>query len=266
MKAELLAEGFRSHSRSLFWWSIGIIGLVGLTMAFYPSVKDSAGLDQYSKDLPEALRALFVGGELDLTSPVGYLNSQVYLMLAPLLLAIFSIGAGASAVAGDEESGLLDLLLSQPVSRTSLALERFAWLCLSTLILVVVLTATVVLGALATGLSLSEADVPAATISTGLFALLVGTVALATGCLFPGKARAIAAASAVATLSWIVDGLARAVTWLDDVAEFSPYRIAFGSGPLANGPAWGDWAILVGIVLVLTAVAVVGLRRRDIRQ
>jgi ABC-2 type transport system permease protein len=266
MRTELILESFRYHRRSLFWWTVGIVALIGLTMAFYPSVKDSAGLDQYSKDLPEALRALFVGGELDLTSPVGYLNSQVYVMLAPLLLAIFTIGTGASAVAGDEEDGLLDLLLSQPVSRTAFALERFAWLCLSTLLLILVLTATVVIGALATGLSLGEADVPAATVSTGLFALLVGTAALAVGSAFPGKSRAVAVAAGLATVSWIVDGLAKAVDWLDGVAAFSPYRIAYGSGPLANGAAWGDWSILAGTVLALAGIAVLGLRRRDIRQ
>jgi ABC-2 type transport system permease protein len=266
MAAELLLESLRSHRRSLLWWAFGILALVGLTMAFYPSVRDSAGLDQYSKDLPEALRALFVGGELDLTGPVGYLNSQVYLMLAPLLLAIFTIGAGASAVAGDEEDGLLDLLLSQPVTRTAFALERFVWLCLSTLLLLLVLTATVVIGSLATGLDLGEAHVPSASISTGLFALFVGSVALAVGSSFPGKSRAIAVAAGVATLSWIIDGLAKAVDWLDGVASFSPYRIAYGSGPLANGAAWGDWLILSGLVLVLAGVAVIGLRRRDIRQ
>jgi ABC-2 type transport system permease protein len=266
MRAELLLENFRYHRRSLLWWILGIAGLIGLTLAFYPSVKNSAGLDQYSKDLPDALRALFVGGELDLTSPVGYLNSQVYLMLAPLLLAIFTIGTGASAVAGDEEDGLLDLLLSQPVSRTSFALWRFAWLLLSTLLLLLVLTATVVAGALITGLDLGEAHVPAATVSTGLFALLVGTAALAVGACLPGKARAIAAAAGLATLSWIVDGLARAVEWLDGVAAFSPYRIAYGSGPLANGAAWGDWLLLTAAICVLAAVAVFGLRRRDIHQ
>jgi ABC-2 type transport system permease protein len=266
MNAELLFESFRSHRRSLFWWTVGFVGLIGLTMAFYPSVKDSAGLDQYSQDLPEALRALFVGGELDLTSPVGYLNSQVYVMLAPLLLAIFAIGVGASAVAGDEDDGLLDLLLSQPVSRTAFALERFAWLCLSTLLMILVLTVTVVIGALATGLSLSEAHVPAATVSTGLFALLVGTAALAVGSTFPGKSRAIAVAAGLATVSWIVDGLAKAVDWLDGVAAFSPYRIAYGSGPLANGAAWGDWLILAAVILVFAGISIFGLRRRDIRQ
>jgi ABC-2 type transport system permease protein len=266
MGTELLRDSFATHRRSLIWWSVGIVGLVGLTMAFYPSVKDSAGLDQYSKDLPEAVRALFVGGELDLTSPVGYLNSQIYVMLAPLLLATFTIGAGASAVAGDEEDGMLDLLLSQPVSRTLFAVERFVWLLLATLLLILVLTATVVIGALATGLELSEADVPAATVSTALFALVVGTVALAVGSAVSGKSKAIAIAAGLAAVSWIVDGLAKAVDWLDAVAVFSPYRIAYGSGPLANGAAWGDWLILILVILAFAGIAVFGLRRRDIRQ
>jgi hypothetical protein len=89
---------------------------------------------------------------------------------------------------------------------------------------------------------------------------------MATGSIFPGKARAVAVAAGVATVSWIIDGLARAVEWLGAVAAFSPYRIAYGSGPLANGAAWADWLILGATVVALGAVSVFGLYRRDIRQ
>ena len=40
--------------------------------------------------------------------------------MVPLLLLIAAIGAGAGAIAGEEERGTLDLLLSLPVSRRRL--------------------------------------------------------------------------------------------------------------------------------------------------
>ncbi|WP_369412185.1 ABC transporter permease subunit [Nocardia sputi] len=42
--------------------------------------------------------------------------------LLPLLAMFFGVTFGARAIAGDEESGYLDLLLAYPVSRTGLAL------------------------------------------------------------------------------------------------------------------------------------------------
>ena len=66
----------------MLWWTLGVAALVALNVAFYPSVRDDEALSDYAKDLPESVRALFAGGELDLASPVGYLNSQVYALLA----------------------------------------------------------------------------------------------------------------------------------------------------------------------------------------
>jgi ABC-2 type transport system permease protein len=117
MPTEVLAETLRERRRSLAWWTLGLVALVALNVAFYPSVRDSAGISDYGRDLPEAARALFAGGELDIASPAGYLNSQVFALMAPLLLLIFTIGAGASAVAGEEERGTLDLLLAHPLRR-----------------------------------------------------------------------------------------------------------------------------------------------------
>ena len=105
MRTDVLRESLRERSRSIVWWTLGLVLLIGVNVAFYPSVRDDEALGDYAKDLPESLRALFAGGELDLASPVGYLNSQVFALTAPLVLFIFAIGAGSGAVAGEEEKG-----------------------------------------------------------------------------------------------------------------------------------------------------------------
>src|SRR5262245_66674443 len=105
MATEVLVQSVRERGRSLLWWTLGLVGLIGITVAFYPSIRDDPGLAEFGENLPESLRALFIGGELDLASPVGYLNSQVYAAVAPLVFLVFSIGAGAGAVAGEEERG-----------------------------------------------------------------------------------------------------------------------------------------------------------------
>jgi ABC-2 type transport system permease protein len=51
-----------------------------------------------------------------------------------VLLIIFTTGIGARAIAGEEESGRLDLLLAYPVSRTRVVVQRFAALVVATLL------------------------------------------------------------------------------------------------------------------------------------
>lgn len=266
MTTELLAESVRERRRSIGWWLLGIAALIAINIAFYPSIKDSSGLADYSKQLPETLRALFAGGETNLVSPVGYLNSQVFALMGPMVLLIFSIGAGSGVVAGEEEKGALDLLLAQPLSRTALILQQFGALAAMVVLLSAGLLATTWAGCAIVDLEIGTPALIDATIAVALLALLFGTIALAVGAVAPGRGRAAAIAGGLAVASWILDGLGRAVDSLGPWRPLSPYYQAIGTNPLGNGaPGW-RWLLIGGLTLACLAIAIAGLRRRDIRQ
>jgi ABC-2 type transport system permease protein len=266
MATEVLVQSVRERGRSLLWWTLGIVGLIGITVAFYPSIRGDEALSNFGEDLPESLRALFVGGELDLASPVGYLNSQIYAAVAPLLFLVFSIGGGAGAVAGEEERGTLDLLLAHPVRRRDYVVQRF--LALATLVagLTAVLLVTVALGSALVDLEIGFDKLLAASVSVALLAVLFGAVALAVGSIKPGRAAAVAVAAGLAVVAWLVDGLGQAVSVLDPVRPLSPFYQALGRNPLRDGVPWTGWAILVAATAVLVVIAAAGLERRDVRQ
>jgi ABC-2 type transport system permease protein len=266
MGTDVVAETLRERRRSLLWWTLGVVSLIALTVAFYPSVEESSGLSDYAKDLPKGLRGLFVGGETDLTSGPGYLNSQVFAQTAPLLLLIFAIGAGAAAVAGEEERGTLDLLLAQPLRRSDFVLQRVV----AILILVSVLSAVLLLSVAVTSalvdLEIGFGDLIAACGSAALLALLFGAIAVAAGAVWQGRSRAIAVAAGLAVAAWMLEGLGQAVTWLDPFRPLSPFYHVIGTDPLREGVPWGSWALLAGLTAVLAFAAVLGLNRRDVRQ
>jgi hypothetical protein len=168
MPLEVFAEALRERRRSLLWWTLGLAALVALNVAFYPSVRDDPALGDYARDLPESLRALFAGGELDIASPAGYLNSRVFALLAPLLLIVFAIGAGSAAVAGEEERGALELVLAHPIRRRDYVLQRFLGLAVVVAALTIVLLATVALGSRLVDLEISFGKLVAASVGVGL--------------------------------------------------------------------------------------------------
>jgi ABC-2 type transport system permease protein len=266
MPSEVLVESIRERRRGLAWWALGLAALVALNVAFYPSIRDDQALSDYAKDLPESVRALFAGGELDITSPAGYLNSQIFALLAPILFLIFAIGAGSAAVAGEEERGMLDLILAQPLRRRDYVIQRFLALAALVAALVLVLLLTVALGSWAVDLEIGFGKLLAASSSVGLLALLFGSVALAAGAIRPGRAPAIAAAAGLAVVAWLLDGLGKAVDFLDSLRPLSPYYQAIGRNPLREGAQWDGWIILVAVCALLAAAAVVGFERRDVRQ
>ena len=266
MATDVLVETLRDRGRSLLWWLVGIGGVVALNVVFYPSVRDDPALNDFARDLPESVRALFVGGELDLTSPSGYLNSQIYALTAPILLLIFAIGAGSGAVAGEEERGTLDLLLAQPLRRRDYVTARFAALAALVAAVSGALLATVAVGSALVDLEIGFGKLVAASVSLWLLGVLFGALALAVGAISPGRTRAIAAASGVAVLAWLLDGLAQTVGPLEPLRPLSPYYQALGRNPLGEGTPWTGWALLAVAVAIAAVAAAWGLERRDVRQ
>lgn len=266
MPTEVLVETLRERRRSIAWWALGLVALVALNVAFYPSVRDSAGFSDYGKDLPEAARALFAGSEIDFASPAGYLNSQVFALLAPLLLLIFTIGGGAAAVAGEEERGTLDLMLAQPLRRRDYVVQRFLALAALVAVLTVALLATVALGSPLVDLHIAFPKLVAASVGGGLLALLFGSIALAAGAIRPGRARAVSVSSGLAVVAWLLDGLGQAVAALDPWRPLSPYHQTLGQNPLREGVPWEGWALVALATAVFVIAAAAGLERRDVRQ
>jgi len=266
MGPEVFRESLSERRRSILWWSVGIVSFVALQIVFYPSIRDASGLNDYTKDLSEAMRALFVGGETDITSGIGYLNSQIFAFAGPLLLMIFAIGIGGALVAGDEESGALELTLSHPLSRSMFVRQQFGFLTLAVAAVSAVLYVSILALSQLVDLEIDTLNLLAATISIALLGLLFGTLALAIGAIVPGKARAMAIAGAIGVAAWVLDGLGQAVSALEPWRPLSPFYQALGSSPLRDGAPWGGWAVLVGVTALLAATAIAGLNRRDVGQ
>ena len=84
--------------------------------------RSAADFQGYMENLPDALRTL-IGS--DFTTPAGYLRSETFSALGPILMLVFAIGAGSRAIAGEEEGRTLDLLLSTPVRRRHVLVDKW---------------------------------------------------------------------------------------------------------------------------------------------
>ncbi len=76
-----------------------MLAAVGLVAISYPTVRDNSALDKTFQGLPPSVQALLgLDPANALTSPVGYLDSQFYANLLPIILLVFSIGLGSWAI------------------------------------------------------------------------------------------------------------------------------------------------------------------------
>ena len=100
-------------------------------MLLFPAMNENMNMDEYLQNLPEELKAFIpsISGSID-TLP-GWLDLEMFSLIAPFSLPFLVIIMGARAIAGREENGRIDLLLSNPIPRWSLVLATLVNMVLS---------------------------------------------------------------------------------------------------------------------------------------
>ena len=88
MLRNVYLKSLRDMRRSVVWWSLGLIAMTALMIAVYPTIRDNPDLNKLVENYPEALKAFIAfGGDLDYTSGAGYLGSELFAFMVPLLLS-----------------------------------------------------------------------------------------------------------------------------------------------------------------------------------
>ena len=251
----------------LFWWTISTCGLIALLLLVYPSIHAQADqLNKVLSQLPASLRDLKTGGsQIDITSPIGYLHSQLYYVTLPLLQIIMAVGLGSSLIARDEQNHTLELLLARPLSRGKLLAAK----ALSGLIMVlsVSLIATIVTVILArlVGLHIATAHLVLTSLYTTLFSLSFGVIAFGlTAASNATRRLSMAAAVALSFGGYLLASLSGLSHYLETPAKFLPYHYFKPSDILAGHVAVGLNIYLVTIAVGLLLISWLGFRHRDI--
>lgn len=265
MPLSILGRVARDQFRTVAVWVVGLAALVGLYVAVYPSVQGSSSFSRLIDQMPETYRALFTtGGSVDFSTPAGYLNTELLTFMGPLLVLVYAIGTGSSALAGEEDRGTLDLLLANPVGRARVLLEKFAALVAGVVVLVTALWLALLVEGSAAGMDVPLADSAAALVHLGLLGIEFGALALLVGSLTGHLGATRAVPALVAVVAYLVNAFAPLAPSLGPVRAASPFYQYIGHDPLSRGL----WPAALGVTLLSTAallaLAAWSFRRRDV--
>lgn len=250
---------------SLFWWMVGTVGFIALSIGFYASFRGQADqLNAALDKIPPAAKSLISGGNLDFLSPQGFLNARLYYLMLPMILSILAIGLGSSLIAKEEDDGTLELLLSRPISRERLLAGK-AWAAFVILSFVglVALAATIVI------CKLVKLDEPIqwlilADFMSILLALLFGALAFAVTTIGRAKGAAIGIAVLFALGGYITVSLSENVHWLEWPAKLFPHNYYRTADILAGNFSWQNAAGMIAAILILGLISTFSFRRRDL--
>ena len=263
MSAVLREAGWqlRRTRRGLVGWALALAAVSAVYVSFYPAI----GAEQLESMIdvlpPELAQAM---GYDRLGSAAGYVTATVYALLGMALLAVFAIGAGARAVAGEEESGLLELDAAGPVTRAALVDGRALALVLRVAVLVVGLSVVTAALVAANDLDITLAGLAAGGLHLGLLTAAYGLVALAVGAVTGRRTVAVAAGAGLAVAGYVADAIAGVVADAAWLADVSPFAWSIGGDPLVAGVDAGAVARLCALGAVAWLIGRWRIGRRDL--
>ncbi len=243
--------------RDLYDRRVGLLawtlGLSALGAVFVVLTKDVV---QPLLAIPALARyfAAFLNGDL-FSSFLGY----IWFGFAELLMAGFAITQVARWSAEDSD-GRLEMILSNPVSRVRVVVERMIVLALGALLIAAVSGVAVGVEAHSQGIDLDRARLAAASLLLVPFTLVFGTVGALLASRIPRATVGLLGALAFA--SYVLQQLGpifKVPTWVDDLSAFKLY-----GQPLTAGVDQTGLVIMVAIVVAGLAASAIGMERRDV--
>ena len=266
MLSSIFAKTIWERRRSMLWWVAGMVALAGLTVAFYPSIRDDAESfeDLFDAFPPELLSVFGIDDAASLVTATGLVNSRLYAGIGPVIIAVLGISLGTAAVAGEEDRGTFDLLLAQPVTRTQIVVEKFAAAVVLIGIVAVALFLTLLALDPVVDLGFSLSGLFGANVTLALFGLSFCALALAVGSVSGNRGLTVGVSAGAVAAPFFLHGLAPLVDSLAWLAELTPFHWLQDPDPLANGLDVVAVLIFAMVTAALVSVAIWGINRRDI--
>lgn len=239
------------------WAALGLVAVMLVVGALYPAVGHTIG----KLNVPSSVANLLGGA--DYGTITGWFRSEIAVIYAPLVIGALAITGASAATAGEEEDGILALVLAHPILRSRLVLAQAAAIAAIVLTVALAVWVGLILGVAVGGGGITVSHITALAVQLAFFGLAV--VALALGAGTGRRPLANGGAATLAILGWLVNSFAPlvgSIAWLKYLSLFYYYA---GHDPLTRGIDVPGIVVLGLASLALTAAAVVGFDRRDLR-
>lgn len=116
------------RDRRMVWliYVIAACAFIFMHTSIFPSFKDQQiDIDKMMESMPEGFKEAFGLNDYKMNVFENYIAAEEFSMIWPLLLIILAISTAGAAIASEVEKGTIEILISQPLSRTGLYVSRY---------------------------------------------------------------------------------------------------------------------------------------------
>ncbi|GHO83946.1 ABC transporter permease subunit [Dictyobacter formicarum] len=238
------------------WWTLGIAGFAAWVVVIVKQTEDKLSSIYQSSPLLKDLITK-VGGNDVATNAA--LLSTLFILL-PLLIMTFAV-TQANRWSADEEDGLHEMVLATPQARLTVLLARFGALTTATVFMGLVTLAATSLSSLASGLTLDNGNLAAATLSIIPLGLLIAAL----GYLLAGWLRTAVDTGLLSFLLVIwffITFVGPELNWPETTLKLSAFY--YYGAPLIHGLPLGDTLGVLAVTVIALALASIRFMRKDI--
>lgn len=256
----LLWQELLFRRSAIIGWSLGLCFFPLVYIAIYPSVADQmAGF----ADL-EIYQAM----GMSLGTFPDWVGS-ILIIFMPLVAAIYGIINGTGTLAGEEEDGRLEMIVTLPLPRWQIVTAKAIAFAVSSFIMFVVVSVVsmLVLQAIQSQIETEMVgmDMFRTVLMAWPLAFAVGMLSMFLAAFCANRRFASMIAAAVLVVGYFGSNLAASTTALEPFEPFFLFTYLDASGTaVMEGQAAGDMFVLLGIGLVSFALALFFFQRRDL--
>ncbi len=259
----LLLQELRFRRNAIIGWAIGLTFLPAIYVGIYPQFEeDLAGMgDILDLQIYQAMGMNFGTFEDWIASTV--------INIVPILVAIYAVIDGTGTLAGEEEEGKLELVVSLPIPRWQIVTVKAVahGIALILILLLVGITTTIVFLAIESQIetTLVWTDILWGLLYTWPIVMAVGMISLFLGAFAPRRRTAALIAAVVVIVSYFGSNLSSQVSTLETIQPlFLFHYLDSTAGLFETGPQASDVLFLLGVALVAFIYAIIFFQRRDI--
>jgi ABC-2 type transport system permease protein len=259
----VLLQEMRFRRNGIIGWGLGIAALPLIYIGLYPQIEDQMEAFEEILKLP-----IYQAMGMSLVDLESYIASTV-ILIVPILVSIYAIINATATLAGEEDDGKLELIVTLPIPRWQIVATKATAVGIA-LFLVLFIVGTLAALTFAAIESQITTAISPGTIFMGLIyawplVMSVAMIALFLGAFSPSRRVAALLSTVVFIISYFGSNLAGRV---DSIEPFEPFflftYLDSTSNLLINGAETSDILVLLAVALMAFLLAVLFFQWRNI--
>lgn len=265
MNLQLFFQTWRTHWKSFISWAAVMVAMNSIELSVYPTMaKSGQNMKTLMDSFPDFFKKMFKMEDY-FTGP-GFLNTELFSLIIPMVMIGVGLAWGASATAEDEERGTADLLFALPITRSKILWSRLIAMISALALLAVINFANLIIGASFVDMNLTASKLAAGSIGCFLIGMLFASIGALLGALTGKRGASLGIGSGLAILFYVFYTITAIVSKFDFVKPINPFQWLIEANQLIDGYNWGTNLKFFVLSAIAAGLASWIINRRDIHS